>query len=128
MLRVVLDTNVLVSAFFWEGNEQGILKRCKGGEMQSVTSTSILGELERVLLRKFGMPEEIVRAYVKEVIMISDLVFPRGELRVIERDPADDLILETAMLGRADIIVSGDDHLLRLGSYEGVMIRKAKQI
>ena len=128
MLRVVLDTNVLVSAFFWEGNEQDILRRCRDGQMQSVTSTSILRELERVLLRKFGMPEEMVRAYVKEVIMISDLVFPRGELRVIERDPADDLILETAMLGRADIIVSGDDHLLRLGSYEGVMIRKAKQI
>ena len=106
MLRVVLDTNVLVSAFFWEGNEQGILKRCKGGEMQSVTSTSILGELERVLLRKFGMPEEIVRAYVKEVIMISDLVFPRGGLREIDRDPADDLVLETAILKKADLVVT----------------------
>jgi len=125
--RVVLDTNVLVSAFFWEGNEQGILRQCRDGEMRSVTSTPILGELERVLLRKFGMPEEMVRAYVKEVIMFSDLVFPKGDLRVIERDPADDLILETAVVGKADVIVTGDDHLLRLGSYKGVKIRKAKQ-
>ena len=128
MPRVVLDTNVLVSAFFWEGNEQGILRRCRDGDMRSVTSTSSLGELERVLLRKFGMPEEMVRAYVKEVIMFSDLVFPKGDLRVIERDPADDLILETAVVGKADVIVTGDDHLLRLGSYKGVKIRKAKQI
>ncbi len=128
MPRVVLDTNVLVSALFWEGNERDILKRCRGGEMRSVTSTFILGELERVLLHKFGIPEEMVRAYVKEVILISDLVFPQGELKVIEQDPADDLILETAMLGNADVIVTGDDHLLRLGSYNGVKIRKAKQI
>ena len=47
---------------------------------------------------------------------------------VIERDPADDLILETAMVGKADVIVTGDEHLLRLGSYKGVKIRKAKQI
>jgi putative PIN family toxin of toxin-antitoxin system len=125
---VVLDTNILVSALFWEGNEQDILRRCRDGEMRSVTSTSILGELERVLLRKFGMPEEMVRAYVKEVIMFSDLVFPKGDLSVIERDPTDDLILETAMVGKADVIVTGDDHLLRLGTYKGVKIRKAKQI
>jgi predicted nucleic acid-binding protein len=47
---------------------------------------------------------------------------------MIEQDPADDLVLETAVLGRADAIVTGDNHLLRLGSYKGVEIRKAKEI
>jgi len=128
LMRVVLDTNVLVSAFFWEGNEQALLKRCKEGEMHSVTSTHILGELERVLIRKFGMPEESVRDFVKEVIMLSDLVFPDGDLRVVEQDPADDLVLETAVLGRADAIVTGDYHLLRLGSYRGVEIKRASEV
>jgi len=126
--RVVLDANILVSAFFWEGNEQDLLRRCREGEIHSITSTHVLGELERVLLRKFKMPEEMVRDYVKEVIMLSDLVFPKGDLRVIEQDPADDLVLETVVLGEADAIVTGDNHLLQLGSYKGVEIWKAKEV
>lgn len=128
MRRVVLDTNVLVSAFFWEGSEQALLRRCRAGEMRSVTSTHILGELERVLMRKFGMPEERARDFVKEVIMLSDIVFPVGGLRVVERDSADDIVLETAVMGNADILVTGDQHLLRLGRYKGVEIKRASEL
>jgi putative PIN family toxin of toxin-antitoxin system len=126
--RAVLDTNVLVSAFFWEGNERTLLRRCRNGEVRSITSPNILGELERVLMHKFEVPERIVKDYLKEIIMFSELVFPRGDLRVVEDDPADDLVLETAMLGKADVIVTGDRHLLRLGGHEGVGIKKAKDV
>jgi len=51
-----MDTNVLVSALFWEGNERALLMRCRGGELRSVTSPGILDELERVLTRKFKVP------------------------------------------------------------------------
>jgi len=123
--RAVLDTNILVSAFFWEGNERTLLRRCRDGEIRSVTSPGMLEELDRILIRKFGVPEGKVKDYLGEVFMISDLVFPRGSLKAIERDPTDDMVLETAVLGKADVIFTGDKHHLKLGSYEEIEIRKA---
>ncbi|MFQ5884505.1 MAG: putative toxin-antitoxin system toxin component, PIN family [Thermoplasmata archaeon] len=55
--RVVLDTNILVSALFWEGNEREILRKCRAGDLCSITSPQILEELEHVLLRKFEDPK-----------------------------------------------------------------------
>lgn len=128
MTRVVLDTNVLISGLFWEGNERALLMRCRDGELRSVTSPGILDELERVLTRKFKVPGRKVRDYVREIIRFSDIVLPRGDLRVVEDDPSDDLVLETAVLGRVDVIVTGDRHLLRLGSYGDVGIKRAKEV
>ena len=128
MTRVVLDTNVLISALFWEGNERDILMRCRDGELRSVTSPGILDELERVLTRKFGVPRRKVKDYLLEIIRFSDIVLPSGDLEVVEDDPSDNLVLETAILGRVDVIVTGDRHLLRLGSYGGVGIRSAREV
>lgn len=128
MLRVVLDTNVLVSALFWEGNERKILRRCKSEEIRSVTSPVILEELERVLMQKFKVPQGKVEDYLKEIVSMSDLVFPKGGLDVIEDDPTDDLVIETALLGRADLIVTGDKHLLGVGGFEGVGIKRARDV
>ena len=59
---------------------------------------------------------------------MSDIVHPEGTIDVIDDDPSDNWVLETALLGEADIIVSGDKHLLTLGSYEGVRILRARDL
>jgi putative PIN family toxin of toxin-antitoxin system len=128
LVRVVLDTNVLISAFFWEGNERALLDRCRSGEVRSVTSPEIIDEAERVLIRKFGAPGKKVKVFLWEVIGLSEIVFPRGDLRVVEEDPADDIVIETAILGRADVIATGDRHLLRIGKHRGVDIKGAKGV
>ena len=120
-MRVVLDTNVLVPAFFWEGNERRVVRRCRAGEIRSVTSQEILGELERVLVHKFGAPGTKANEYLKEIILFSDVVVPARDLHVIERDPSDDLVLETAVVGKADTTITGDVHLLRLKKYDDVV-------
>ena len=124
-MRVVLDTNVLVSAFFWEGNERNVVRRCRSGELCSVSSPEMMNELERVLTNKFGVPRIQVADYLKEIILFSEIVFPAMEIHVIDQDPSDDLVLETAVIGKADAIITGDTHLLRLKKYENVVIRKA---
>ncbi len=128
MLRVVLDTNVLVSALFWEGNERKALRRCKTGEFRLITSPGILEELERVLMRKFDVPEEKARGYLRELIVISEIVFPMGEIHVIDQDPADDIVLETAVLGRADMIITGDEHLIKFKKFKSVDIKNARDL
>lgn len=123
--RVVLDTNILVSALFWQGNEREILRKCRAGDVCSITSPQILEELEGVLLRKFKVPKEKVDMYVREVLLFSEIVFPKGGIAAVKEHPADDLILETGILGKADLIVTGDKHLLELKRYENMEIRKA---
>ncbi len=124
-MRVVLDTNILVSAFFWEGNESEIVRRCEEGELRSVTSPDILDELARVLDRKFDIPEERTHEYIGEIILFSEVVFPTGEIKVVEEDPADDVILETALIGNADVLITGDKHLLSLNRFKDIQIMKA---
>ncbi len=123
--RVVLDTNILVSALFWDGHEREILGKCRAGDPCSITSPQILEELERVLLRKFEVPKEKVDLYVREVLLFSEIVFPKGGIAGVKEHPADDLILETGILGKADLIVTGDKYLLELKRYENMEIRKA---
>lgn len=127
-MRVVLDTNILVSALFWEGNERDLVSRCFSGDLRSVTSPTILSELERVLVHKFNTPENDVLDYIIEIMAISDIVTPPGELSVVETDPDDDMVLETASIGDADMIITGDVHLLTLNRYEDVDIIGAKDL
>ncbi|MCD6336009.1 MAG: putative toxin-antitoxin system toxin component, PIN family [Candidatus Latescibacteria bacterium] len=127
-LRVVLDTNILVSAFFWEGNESEIVRRCKEGLLKSITSPEILDELGRVLIRKFDVPKDNVTEYTRGILLASEVVFPVGEVKVIKEDPTDNVILETAYLGKADLIISGDKHLLKLKQFENIEIKKARAL
>ena len=127
-LRVVLDTNILVSAFFWEGNERNILLKCKKRNLSSITSLEILNEMEKVLKIKFKVPENIIRDYSKEILYFSEIVFPIGDLYIIKEDPTDNIILETALIGKANILVTGNKHLLKLKKYKSVKIFQAKDL
>lgn len=123
-----MDTNILVSAYFWDGNEKGVVSRCCSKDFRSITSPEILEELEHVLISKFREPMLLVVGFLEEMILMSDIVHPEGTIDVIDDDPSDNWVLETALLGEADIIVSGDKHLLTLGSYEGVRILRARDL
>ena len=124
-LRVVLDTNIWVSAFFWEGIEREIVRRCEEGVLKSITSPDILDELRRVLAQKFEVPKDKISEYTRDILLASEVVFPVGEVKVIKEDPPDNVILKTAYLGKADRIISGDKHLLNLKQFENIAIKKA---
>ena len=128
LTRVVLDTNVLVSAFFWDGNEREVQRRCCSKDLQSVTSPDILNELDHVLGLKFGLPDSAKRMYLRKITMVSEMVYPKGGLRIVKEHPSDDIVLETALIGKADFIVTGDRHLLRLKCYVGIEILRAADL
>ena len=127
-LRVVLDTNILVSAFFWEGNERKILLKCKKRKLDSIISLEILNELEKVLKMKFKVPENKIRDYSKEILYFSEIVFPLGELDIVKEDPTDNIILETALIGKANILVTGNKHLLKLKKFKNIKILQTKDV
>jgi predicted nucleic acid-binding protein len=81
-----------------------------------------------VLNQKFKEAEEGVSEYITELVTMSDIVIPEGNISIIDIDPDDNLILETAVIGNAAIIITGDSHLLSLRSYDGVGIMRAKEL
>ncbi|MBI2107348.1 putative toxin-antitoxin system toxin component, PIN family [Candidatus Woesearchaeota archaeon] len=133
MPKLVLDTNTLVSAFFWKGNEHKLLKKIEQGEAQLFISKEILYEVEAVVNReKF---KEIIEetnqkpdAIIQKIISLSLLIIgPELSIKVC-RDPRDNKILECDVNAKADYIVSGDEDLLSLKCYSNIKIIKSSEI
>jgi uncharacterized protein len=125
-VRVVLDTNVLVSAFLFPGGRpEAAYRLVLEGAVQLVTSRPLLAEFGDVLQRKFEWEADLAEAAVAQLIRIAEIVEPEERLAVVSADPSDDRVLEAAVAGRATVIVSGDRHLLGLGVWAGIPILDA---
>jgi uncharacterized protein len=121
-VKVVFDTNILVSAVVFPGGRaESALVRIIEEHDQLFISRAVLDELLGVLARKFSKdPEELARL----ALLLSDIavtVRPRARLRVVKDDP-DNRVLECAVTARADLWVTGDKELLALREYRGVRI------
>jgi putative PIN family toxin of toxin-antitoxin system len=124
LLRLVLDTNVWISAFLTPGGLCEKLVRCHNREnLRFLTSRHILKETEEVLIQKFKMPVAMAEEHLKYVIRHAQLVEPTEKIKAIPTCEADNRILECAVAGRASYLVTGDkNHLLPLGQFVGVEI------
>lgn len=122
MTRAVLDTNTWVSGLGWGGPPGEVVEAALAGRFEIVTSPALLDELRRVLAypklaEMFGDADEII-----ELIALASHVVRPALTRDLARDPDDDRVLETAIAGNADVIVTGDADLLDLQVVEGVRI------
>jgi len=124
--RIVLDTNVLISAIVFGGKPREVLEKVIAGWYTMAISAEMLAEFQWVLEgKKFRYPAAIVRNIVSELLAVSELVRPTMKVEHIKADPADNRILECALESRAAYIVSGDKHLLELGQFQGIPILDA---
>ena len=122
MLKVVLDTNLIVSGLnFPTSNLAKILLLVASGEIANFTSRHIVNETRRILIDKFFWTGEKVEAAEVWLITFSKSVNPKTRIPVIVDDP-DNRILECAVEGQADLIISGDHHLTDLKNYQGIKI------
>lgn len=128
MLRVVPDTNVLISALIVEGNEYRLIEKCFMREIIIITSADVLDEFKEVALRpKFGFTEEEVDDFVNALIEAAEVVMPKEKVSSVCRDPDDDKLLEAALEGNADYIISGDKDLLVLKRFRNVKVVTAAE-
>ncbi len=122
-LRVVLDTNVYISAFAYpERPIYQVWRHALERRYQLLISSAIVNELADVLRTDFHWEERRLRRRIRLVTRVGTIITPYIALNVIPDDPDDDRILECAVAGRANLIVSGDRHLRRLRVYEGIPI------
>ena len=126
-LRVVLDSVVAVSAFLTEGLTADLVSQCQENA-NLYTAAEILQEIRHVLLEKphlrnrYTYSSEKVEIFIDYLKSISTIVPQLPEIRVIERDPKDDMIISCAVVVSADYIVSRDRDLLDLGNYQQIQI------
>ena len=122
MYRVVLDTNVIISATISNGKPRQLLKNAvKDKKYVLVTSNEILNEIRDVLCRpKFQMSEDNIDQILFALISSSDIKIVKSNFKVVKEDPDDDMIINTAYDGQADYIVSGDDDLLRMKKFKNI--------
>lgn len=124
LMRVVLDTNTLISALLFHGTAFHLVALWQSGRFTLLVSRAILEEYLRVLAYpKFRLTDQDIRGLVEEEVL-PYVVTVRGRLRlsVVRRDPEDNKFLECAVAGRAEYLVTGDQDLRELGSYRGVPI------
>jgi putative PIN family toxin of toxin-antitoxin system len=125
MPRIVLDTNVLISALIKPGKPRALLLEIAKGKFQLVLSRQILDEFARTVadpkISRYVDEEDIMR-YMKVIGSAATIVSVKSRFRVVKQDPSDDIILRTAYDGKARYIVTGDEHLLSLKQYKRVKI------
>ena len=126
-MRVVADTNVFISALMFGGLPGRFLDLALHRRFTLVTSKALLDELDEKLRGKFGVSESDALAICAKLEGNADLVDPQFELNAVPDDPDDNRVLECAVAGKAEFVVSGDRHLLRIGSYEGIAIVTVRQ-
>ena len=122
MIKAVLDTNILISSLFWKGAPYEIVQKGIGGAFIIVLSPEIIRETEDKLKNKFKFSVENTNAFLEVVALNSFIVEPMIKLRIVKADSTDDKIIECAVAGNVDYIVSGDKHLLNIKKHEQINI------
>ena len=128
-MRVVLDTNAVVSALLFSGISSKLVPLWQMGLITPLISREILDEYLRALsYPKFELSEKEIKELIQEEILpYAEVVKPKRRLRVVRRDPSDNKFLECAVAGKAGVIISGDKDLLSLGRYRQIRIQSPAQ-
>ncbi|HLE74438.1 MAG TPA: putative toxin-antitoxin system toxin component, PIN family [Candidatus Bathyarchaeia archaeon] len=123
-MKIVLDTNVLVSALIKTGKPRALFFKIAEEEVL-ILSRSVLEEFLKVAddprIRRYVGEDDII-AFLTVTRSVAKIVRVKSRFKVVKEDPADDIILRTAYDGKADYIVSGDNHLLSMREFRGIKI------
>ena len=127
-MKVVLDTNVWLSGIFWDGEASKIIEKSKKNNMQILISEDILSEIVNVLNKESKFQKYIlnlrlsIEDLLRTILSVSDLIETKSKLDVIKADPKDNIILEAALDGKVEYIISYDNHLLNMIEFRSIKI------
>jgi putative PIN family toxin of toxin-antitoxin system len=125
MLKIVADTNVLISSLIRRGKPHEFIMKINGIDIRLISSNVLMDELTSVLaeerIAKYVIKID-VEGFLRYVIGRTTLVKIRSRFKVVKEDPKDNVVLNTAYSGGAEYIVSGDKHLIPLREFKGIKI------
>ena len=128
-MNITVDTNVLISATFWSGDSNKIIELVENGKLTLVLSKEIVQEFSEVLnyeeiQNKIKNKNLEMKYSLHKIISLSKIVDAKEKLDFVKEDPDDNKLLECAIEGNADYIITNDKHLLKLKEYKGISIIK----
>lgn len=132
-MRIVADTNTVLSGLLWQGPPRRLLELAREGTVSLCTSLTLLAELAEVMARdKFARQVRAAGISAAELVetfgRLAEVVTPEPLPAAVSRDPDDDHVLACAIAAKAELIVSGDKRdLLVLIEYQGIPIRNASE-
>lgn len=128
MVRVVLDTNILVSALIDNGKPRKLVLELLG-KHTVIVSRQMLAEFADVISRdKFAVASVQVERFTSSLVRMSKIVPDTARFKVVSQDPDDDIVLNAAYAGRAEFIVTGDRHILSLDKFKKTRIVNVSQM
>jgi putative PIN family toxin of toxin-antitoxin system len=127
MMRVVFDTNVIISGRLWSGAPRRALRAVEERRVESFISEDMVDELKDVISRpkfseRLALIGKTAEQVVQDHLQITTVIEVEPISPTIEADPDDDMVLACALSSKADCVVSGDPHLLDLGVFEDIPI------
>jgi putative PIN family toxin of toxin-antitoxin system len=123
--RVVIDTNIYISAIFWNGKPREVIDLGRDGKITIFTSLDIENEIAGKLKTTFKLAEEDVNQILLDFSTFTLPIRISKQLIVVQDDPDDNKFIECAVECKANYIISGDRHLLNLKEYEGIKLIKS---
>jgi putative PIN family toxin of toxin-antitoxin system len=124
VIRVTADSNIYISALHFGGPPDDFLSLARAGLIQLTISDDILNEVTRVLRDKFGWTEEAVSLARERIGDFSEKVSPSEKVNAVKKDPTDNRILECAVAGKSEYLITRDNHLLNIKSFKSTQIIK----
>jgi len=127
-MKIVLDTNVWLSGIFWDREASKIIEKAEKKDIQIIISEDILSEIANVLSRESKFQKYIINSrlsiedMLRTILSISTLIETRSKLDIIKADPKDNIILEAALDGRVEYIISYDNHILNMIEFRNIKI------
>ena len=122
-MTVVIDTNVVLSAILFGGKPKQVVEKVLSGSIQLAISESLVNELQGVLQRpKFELSAQLVQTIVSEYTSIASWIEPSEHFNVVADDPSDNHFIDCAVAAKADYLITGDRHLLNLGTFRTIKI------
>jgi uncharacterized protein len=125
VLRVTADINIVVSGLnFPDGHPNKLLELARAGDIELAVSAAILDEMTDVLTRQFDWPEPDILEARRQFGLFAKHVAPTEAVQAVKDDPDDNAILECAIAAGSQYIVSGDRHLLQMGTFRSIPVLK----
>ena len=123
MMKAVLDTNVFVSGIHWSGASEKVLRLWFLNKFKLISSTETVGEFVKIMTSfKVPMKIEDILWWESLILEKSELVVPTKKIDIVKDDPDDNKFIEAALEGKADYIVTQDNHLLKIKEFKGIKI------
>jgi len=126
-IRAVIDTNILISGYFWRGDPYKILSLASDSIIDLFVSTDFLKEAKRVFIRDFKLTEFDADEILNELLNFVKVFELENIQDIIKNDKTDNHIITCALEANADYVITRDTHLLNLKEYQGIKILKPEE-